>query len=233
MRKSPFGLVPRCVVALALVLGGIAGGGVIYHNGETDLSHLVPSVWDRFQVCDDFMIGAPATVRGIHWWGTAVGEEDPGPGPDPVTWMVRFYPMEGRDPSRTWFAEYIIDGVSREYVGDYAGGSQEPGPYPVSIFLYHGNVPARALDPGWYALSISPSEGWSWATSSRAGSSWQRGALSDPWDPASVELAFYLTDDHFLGRGLIPEPTTLTLLAIGGMGLLRRRRNPPGAAWHP
>lgn len=99
-------------------------------------------------------------------------------------------------------AGYDVDNHQEPYLYGFSG------PAEATVYTYTGNLfdPWCTLDPGEYSLvyyiAVSDNYGVVSATANGAGES----------------------NNHFVPGPIAPEPTTICLLGLGGLALLRKRR---------
>ena len=206
MTTSRFALIALFVIGVTRLEAGI-----IYDNGPLALGGAneigVQSDGD-FQLADDFVLTVGDTITDVHWWSTnSLGVDN---------FTIQFYEDDNGKPADNPFIDLAIGDVVEMPVSFGA-------PFD-NVFEYWVDINPITLQLGvtyWISiLNDSALPTWFWA-SAGVGNVQSRTPTTD-WAPptfATSEMGFVLTDD-----GLIPEPSSLFLLATGMAGLARARR---------
>ena len=200
-------------------------------SGQVDLAYLASSQWApsypfRSGVADDFLCGDDPTmpycyVTDVHWWGgywnytTAYDLAD--------GFLVNIYEDDGGKPTGSGMEDPTPTAICSWTLTDYTETFLETDRYEYSAVL----DPPCVLDcEGYYWLEIVAIDEfppqWGWASSlDQQMATAKQGfpLLSIPfWEQdLALDMAFQLTGY------CVPEPTALSLLALGGLALLRRR----------
>ena len=204
-------------------------------------------------VADDFMCEDPRPVIDVHWWGSFPEIQMGAPVGQPDGFKITFWkdvPAGAMTWSHPGDPIHTVD--VRQYTGDHAGYDVELDVYLLSggeeliavdeAFQYNATFdPVDYFDqvPGtiyWISIQAyfdSPEDAnlWGWKTREHY---WNddavRGSLVTPtgggpevleWEPIigldeeSWDLAYELS---------VPEPTTMAMLSVAGVGVLVRRR---------
>ena len=191
-------------------------------------------------VADDFTCEDPRPVADVHWWGSYLGWQGQDPPEDPELFHISFWTDvpagEDPDPNVTWShpGERIWDVLCEDYTEEFVGYDFDPRENMVtdSTFQYTQTLREEEYfhqELGtvyWISIAAgfrhAPYYAWGWKTRPHF---FQDDAVTGgpgpgpaPWQPiefpqgVSWDVAFELT--------VIPEPSTLTLLSIGVVGLL-------------
>jgi hypothetical protein len=163
---------------------------------------------------DDFILGGTDTIRSVSWQGA----NSPAGAPGPDSFHINFY----ADPidSASLIASFAVGSGFRFDSGSVVDGSGD------ILYNYSANLGGAgflALAGTRYWISIvndaivDPINDWTWAGGfggSSAGS-FDNGAT---WFSQDASTNFALDDQP------VPEPATLTLVALGLVGRARTRR---------
>lgn len=202
-------------LVLAIALSGLGAGafaGVLYEQSPGDgLESLDATVFapdfTGVQNADNFAIG-PSQVTGFRWWGTDVS--------DTSGFVVRTFSDLTSAPTAhtgtvtktgTLLTDSFGDAVY-EFEISFAAVSMS-GTRHLSILL-DGDL-------------LSP-ESWYWLASDDGdGTSVFRGFDGDSWAEDPPNLAFAVLGEQDVLS--VPEPTTLALFALAGLGAMVARRS--------
>ena len=169
-----------------------------------------------YRFADDFTLAGPETINAIRFWGGYSPTDTPLS--DDFT-MIIYGNSGGLPDGSNVIATRLIGDPGRTDTGeDFDGGDQD-------IYVYEASFGDLALGTGTYWVSVfnntatDPDDNWFWARHDFPGNdarSLDSGAI---WlhEFSDSELAFQLWYP-------IPEPATLSLLALAPLVALRRRR---------
>lgn len=222
-------------VSIAVLCSASAmAGTIVWDNGNNDGSgQALSSQRDTAfpfdsQTADDFMLPRntvgdpllPTAISEVHWQGVWF---NPGPPGNATAFNILFYADAGgvptggpTDPSGTALASYTIP----------AGGVNETA-LAGGYFQYSAVLPSAFVAQKevryWVAIqsvnNFPPQWGWAFSTGTFGNTATQGFPfLNVPyWTAVPAQMAFQLVGDK------IPEPTSLALLSLGALALLRRR----------
>ena len=220
------------VVVLALAVPAFAQG-ILWDNGGPGAEYYCASSQNatnypfRSGVADDFYCGDDpvndiCVITDIHWWGCYWN----GVMTDPQGFEINIYNDAGGMPTGAGLPNPNVTAIASVYAprGTYSETLWQTDRYEYDLIL---DEPIYLDCNEYYWLEIVIEENfppqWGWeGTDGVQGAGAQQGfpALGlnywTPLDPVT-DMAFYITGY------CIPEPGALSLLAIGGLALLRRR----------
>jgi hypothetical protein len=162
---------------------------------------------------DDFVLGGSDTIRGVTWQGA--NSPSGAPGPDAFRILIYGDPI---DPS-SLLASFDVGAANRAEAGSTIGAGDILYNYWANL---DGGFAATAGTRYWISIvntaPVDPIDLWTWA-GTFAGSG--RGSFTNgqTWFSQASQTNFTLDNAP------IPEPATLTLVALGLVGLVRARKH--------
>lgn len=173
---------------------------------------------------DDFVLSAQAGIRRVAWWGVygdpTFGQGGPNPPSGEETMRIRFYaarPSDGLPDDSNILHEESLLNVPRTWTGRWAGLRRE--------WLFEADLSTPlSLSAGtayWFEVAqvgiLSSLFIWEWSVAEQNGIAVMSTNVP-AWHHAAngSDLAFQLSN--------VPEPATATLIALGSLQIIRRRR---------
>lgn len=210
-----------CTMLAMHLCARLVDAEVIYTTGPPDGVDAVQSDFSAsFQMGDDFLLGAPAVLRDVHWSGIYHGPSD-ADGVSSDDFTIRLHTIAGTTPSDSHFYEAHVGNNVNRQDGGFTVLIGATGPIVLG-YNYWTWVPEITLGPGNYLISVinntvGDEDNWFWAnTAAGAGVDYWRYNTDTSWTGPRLykDRVFSLTNDN-----PIPEPGTLLLLSTGLAGL--------------
>jgi len=173
------------------------------------------------QVFDDVTLGSSATVRSVTWWGVLGFENTP---VTPVSFDLIFYGDAGGLPD----TGNVISSSTVSFLSLTSTGFEINDD---DVYEFQADVTPTVLPGGiqvWFSVLADTSNDiddnflWAveWSQDESLGKVAHRAPLTatEPFDVWNGMQLFILDD------AAVPEPASLSLLALGGLAVIRRRR---------
>jgi len=227
------GILLTMAVALAVLPSAPAQAEIIFDNGGPNLEGaFISDASELWEQADDFSLAPGANiVADVHWWGIYVFEDTP----LSDSFTIRIYEnvdgMLNDWPEDTPLYEFSgIDG-NRAATGNVLttvvpGGGEED----FDVYAYSADLAPIVLAPNttyWISIQNDTSndgdDSWLWAATVNSGGNENHRQGDGAWETSKLEdMAFNLTGP------VVPEPASMSLLALGVAGLAFRMRRKNG-----
>jgi len=218
----------RLLIMVVLVWGTAAHAAVIFSNGGIGNNGFISDTDfppnGQFSA-DDFILATGAnTITGIQWTGSYF----PGNTPQAAdVFTIQIYAdVAGAPAAGAPLLTLPIGNPGRTDTGVNTLAGDD-------IFAYSVNVAPIVVAAGtrfWLSIfnntSVDTNDNWFWTIQDGAGNSFTRTDMAGAWSQINNRHDFTL-----IGT-VVPEPSTLALLLIGGIGLLSCRRNARARVFH-
>ncbi len=207
------------LIALAILAASVgAHAQVFYDNGGPNQAG--GNEMTRWMQTEDFMLTKDAVWHDLHFWTI----EDPGAANDGLLY-VALYDDNGGNPGNIIAQGTFTDGLnfSRTFLQSGVLGFYDEYRYDVDIadYLLSSGVQYHL------GLHLNPTNNYAsrderyWETTNAnatAAGIESDGGPNGPWISNGQEHAFNLTE-------AVPEPASMTVLGLGALALIRRRKN--------
>lgn len=199
------------VCSVAWSLSSPAHADFIYDSGVSPTD--VVSGYNVPIIGDDFSLATASILDEVRWTGFYYPDTTIPPTDD---FTIQLFDYSGSSPSATpLFTFNVGNAVTRVDTGVRL---------PYIVFDYSASVPATALDPGRYLLSIQQS-GWLWSFANGGDGTFVFNSGVWGAQGSSSRMDFTLIGTP----AAVPEPRSLVMLGTGAFGLLafgwHRRRS--------
>ncbi len=207
------------VLALAILAASVcAHAQVFYDNGGPNQS--TGDEMTLWMSTEDFMLTRDTVWHGLHFWTL----ENPGAPNDGQLYIGLFDDIAGY-PGEILADRTVSEGVdyTRTFIQSGLDGNRDEYRYDVTIadVLLSGNVRYHL------GLHLNPTNNYGsmdhrdWETTDANGSHTGYDSLygRQQWLDNDREHAFNLSSEA------VPEPASMTVLALGALALIRRRKN--------
>jgi len=162
---------------------------------------------------DDFVLGSSATIQAVTWQGA----NSPAGAPGPDAFRILFY-TDPIDPS-SLVASFDVGAANRSDSGSTIGAGDV-------LYNYWANLggagfSATAGTRYWISIQndevVTPIDYWTWAGG-------PNGSMAGSFSNGQTWFSQPGSTNFTLDSAPIPEPATLSLVAIGLVGVIRARR---------
>jgi hypothetical protein len=171
------------------------------------------SILDGELTADDFVLGTTETIRGVTWQG----ENGPSGAPGPDAFHINFY-TDPINPA-SLVASFNVGAANRSLSGDTIAATGDLV-YNYWANLDGGGFLATAGTRYWISIVndavVSPADLWTWAGTFD-------GTGAGSLDHGITWFAQDARTNFTLDNAPIPEPATLSLVALGLIGIARTR----------
>jgi len=182
-------------------------------------------------VADDFICDRPEPIEAVRWWGSYIGETDPRTDGFTGPFDISFHYSVGPHPVSMPGALVAMYTVNAQEVFVGFDTSGEPVyrydaylPVPFDQWLYSQDSQNGNKDELFLDICKPTGEQWGWhevvpphpiMDFAAVGAGGANPHEPTTWVSTDTDMAFEL---------MIPEPATMSVLALGGVGVLIRRR---------
>ena len=216
----PLSVILGCVVAPARADTSVFSQAARF-PGTTSFYSWTSSSDSLFVTSDNFTVTNSSSLTGITWQGLTFNVNNFTTGVEPATFNIEFRADNGGTPGTVLDNEMVTHTKTLAGTLNFFGSQQQQNIYNYTTTL-SGVFTATANTPLWVSVIGNPTSPDYWTWTEGAGS--DNSSYQEITGGSSVarpgDRAFTLMGVPAPGPAVVPEPSSIASMGLGGVGLL-------------